>query len=89
MYVITGYSSWVAGLLVVVEASSLEEAFTKMPTATQKLVVVPDYGTFLCDSAALDSDIKESVESGEIRWFWALAGQEVKLNVQLDGAVCW
>lgn len=89
LYVITGYSGKMDGILVVVPAKNLRDAFTKIPSATQKIVELDDLGTFLCRLEDDEQGIRESVENGEIRWFHQLAGQELKYGENLDGAICW
>lgn len=89
MFIITGYSGKMDGILVAIPAATLEGAFKKLPSATQKLVDVPNHGLFLCDKDEDDAYIKESVENGELRWFWQLSGQELKYGVNLHEAVQW
>lgn len=93
-WVVTGISGKNDGILAIVEANSLSEAFNKVASIHGEGLVVKSFVWDGCEYDVLTYDHELSDNEKEsmtvnLRHDWLLSGQEVRENVMLDEAVCW
>ena len=99
-WIISAYSGKMDGILIVLQAKTLEEAYAQLADRMDDYRYIrldikswednaqPNDLLILDD--ADEQDIKESYEneSGP-RWYWELFGQEMVEGENLGAAICW